>query len=1339
MTQPNGSDAFTQRDHPHVLGSGESVFRWTAVARDMFRAIEGARGTERPYQTQWTVALDRHVNLARLTDSWRRLWYRHADLLLQRPPGAPQANADTDHAPAPNIEFVESEDVAAALDRAWLAGSGYEYDRAPIELLVIRGKTSDTVAFTKHHAYADGGGTTLLLREVLAPALQAEHAESVEERAFEGATDRAPSFRSYAQWLEAASSAVALQDFWKERLSGAEIGAGIEWLAGDAHATAGLIAVTTRRFIGASVTAALKSNLDTLRVRPSTATHLAAGLLLSSGAGAPSAVFGSVRAMRDIALPGVKAMLGNLIGVVGVRVDRDEDATIGALLQRMRRDDRAGREHAGIALNDLQRCARAHTGRPLEMLLVHNDATRIESAAADLGLDCVRDVFMRQEAATPLVLIVGFGRTIEVDVRFDPRRVSAHRAQAFADRFVALLHEFAADTQRPLRAIPMATAEETTEALRVGNGGAALGEGLRLDDLFRLSCERTPHAVAVSDLATRLTYSQVEQRARVLAHALLTRSSSRGDPIGICMGRDVALAACHIGCWYAGHFFVPLDPTLPAERLRTLVTQAGISIIIGRPQDCAAFAEMPLHQLDPAMTGEALSLADIPARDPTDLAYGFFTSGSSGAPKLALVRHEGVANYLLALQQSAALPSVVNTLALTPIGFDPSIIETHLALITGGTVGVANSGMHLDFAQIARMVEGNGVHYLTLVPAVLTRMIESVASWEATQFRSVVMIACGGETMPAGLPAAVAHAFGSCGIRLFNVYGPTECSIGVTGMELDASAVAPFPIGAALPGVRLRVVDSELRTLPLGAHGELIISGVQVGQGYRGDAATTAAKFIDANDGSGVSYRTGDRVSMNEVGIVSFHGRMDFQFKVRGVRVEAGEIEHLMCEVSGVESAIVWYHGDGIDRKVVGYFKVRAGELLHGNESEALKLVTRIRAHLSARLAAQVVPSTCIAVDEWPLSVNGKVDRRQLPAPTLAHFQAHGQAPTVAAAPTIAERNVRARVAELFAEILQVGSVESGSSFFELGGDSLSAVLLIDRLSAEFGVAPGIADLLADPTPVAIALQLCKGGAVARIEPVVAIGRSDAHDVLHCFPGIGGLSAFTYLPLAGELVRECRVLGYQLMGASDGERATLHLRGAAARLASRVEANSGGKPIHLVGFSFGGIMAFEVAAQLETRGIRVASVSVLDTAPLGKRERFNRVARTALRYMGLSNASKRLKKLNELANVRTVNGASLGEVEHRLRRVMDVSGLSLAFHRLGRVSCPLNIILSNGIDIDGESVSEARVVERWSKYAHGEVRITRTTSSHNGLVRKEGVPAVAGVLRRVLSTQSQLV
>jgi amino acid adenylation domain-containing protein len=1321
---------------------------------EMFRTIAVRAEGTRPYQWQWAATVDRQLDLAALQSAWNLFWTRHhtnLSISFGDEVAVPQ-HVDAVAVPVAipvaipmamdvAMDVREGVPIESTLDEAWNRGAGFEYGRLPIELMVLRAPEGDTVSFTAHHAYADGGGTSVLLAEVIAPALGLRSVEEI-------AATQAPDFREFVQWFARESASSSVCDYWERRFAGADVGVGLDWLRREGgflqQNSVGSRRATRR--LAPEISAQLKSALVAAGVRPSSASHLAVGLLMASAAGSQSANFGTIRALRDIELPGVRAMLGNLVNLVGVRVDVDGTATVREMLQRVRAHDRDARANSAIALHDLQRIARQSTGRPIELIVVHSDSTRVEEACQTLGTKCVHSVRVRQESTNPIAVIIGFGESVEIEVLWDPSQIYAQRAERFADRLAHMLTQFSNGLDRPIGELEVTTPAERAESIRCGDGGAALVTIERLDDAISAVARRTPAAIAVDDTTRAITYAELEQSARILAGVIGNTGTSRDAPIGICMGRDLELPACHLACWFAGRFFIPLDPELPAERLRMLAEEAGITLVIGRSVDCTAFDGLSVRVIDPtdvARSQQHAVCADDGAlpRSPDDLAYAFFTSGSTGKPKVTLVAHRGVAHFLAGVRHAYGLPDRVSVVNLTPVGFDPSIIELHLPLTTGGTVGVVPPGLHVDFGRVAQTAAAIHADHLTLVPAVLARMAETAGAWDVGGFRSVSVITSGGDAMPTALSAAFHANFGQLGIRLFNAYGPTETSIAVTVMELRRDFVAPFPIGRAIPGVRLRVVDPTLRALPIGAHGELLISGTQVGGGYLADPTLTNAKFVRLSDEHGRSYRTGDRVAMDEDGVVWFHGRLDFQFKVRGMRVEAGEIEQVMCDVDGVESAVAWYVGDGADRRVVGYFKMLGGVAARVGQGvgAASDCVARLRAELKARLPSQVVPAALVQVSEWPLSASGKIDRRRLPIPESVLEV--GPVARIPPAATIAEQLLRVRVAEIFAQLLRAKDAQVDSSFFDLGGDSLGAVLLIDRLMREFGTAPSIADMLADPTPIAIARRLARGGAVTRIEPVVAILPSQAAEVLHCFPGIGGLAAFTYIPLAEALRDDFRCFGYQLPGAGDGEKLSYHLRDSARLLAQRVRERSGDRPAHLVGFSFGGILAVEVAAALEAQRVSVGSVTVLDASPIRNRDRLGRLGRTALRFAGLSKASKQLRKLDELAGIRTVNGANLGDVERRLRQVMDAAGISMVAHRMSRIRCGLEVVLSNGkhthVEADGAPPNgekpDGSIVTRWSRYTAGGVRLTRTDASHNGLVRREGVPRVAEAIRRALA------
>ncbi|RLS91569.1 MAG: alpha/beta fold hydrolase [Planctomycetota bacterium] len=1302
----------------------------TQMQSEMLRASVQRVGSARPYQLQTTVELRCRLDLFQLRSNWTRLWSDHR--VLRCPSHLAPHNA------LPEIEVVEGHGVKAAAANAWKQGAGCAYDNAPLQLLVVRGAQHDAVVITAHHAVLDGAGVWHLMRSLIAPACPREGFTHAPESSQSGAT--AGEFSDFVGWFENHSTQQENSAYWKQLLAGVDVGHGIEWLQRtELQPHSSPTTVSVKREMPQQIADALRAKAIEFGVRPSTLTHAAVGLLLASCAGAPSAVFGTVRSMRHAPIDGIHAMLGNLATPIAVRVDVDPTATVGAFLAQVRQHDREGAGHSAIGLLELQTAVRGAIARPLDVMVVHNDRRALDHARDALGSDLVETIMLRQEATHPLVIKVGFGAAVDIEIIATTHDVAALRAERFADRLVMLMQALVEDDSRLLGALPVATAEESHAALAAGDGGLALINASRLDDLFRVQSARDPSAISVTDLERSLTYAQLEQRARSIAYALTHDDADVTRPVGAFLGRDVDLPAIHLGCWFAGRHFVPLDPELPAQRLHMMVREAGIETIIGRG-DSAGFRDAcQVKFIDLASIAWSCALEEIVQRPARDLAYAFFTSGSSGAPKLTLVEHLGAANYLSSIHACYKLPARTHAIQMIPVGFDPSIIELHLPLITGGCIGVLKPGEHVDFARVAQVAEQVGASFMTCVPSVLESFLESAPDALLDQMRSLRCVAVGGEAMPIPLPAAFYQRFSQHGTHLYNAYGPTETSIGVTAMAVRADMTSAIPLGHALPGVRLSIRDEQARVLPFGAVGELVIAGVQVGRGYAGDAEQTLARFGTEELTGARWYRTGDRASIDETGLIEYHGRSDFQFKVRGVRVEAGEIESVMTKVMGVASAAVWYSGEGAERKVIGYYKEQVDA--PSNLEHALE------AHLRSVFPVQLVPAAFVKVEQWPVGASGKIDRKQLQAPAqlglrkadVAH-RAHFAQKT-----SISERMMSGRVAEIFASVLRVSEVGLDDSFLRLGGDSLGSVLLIDRINSAFNAKLAISTFIADPTPAGIARALHSGGATLHIEPVAVIAQSNATEFVHCFPGVGGLAAFTYLGLAHELKQDAQLIGYQLPGVADNDQPCRTINAMARLLARRVTEHANGAPIHLLGFSFGGLLAVEVARVLSDAGTPVSSVVLLDVLPPSTRDRLRmlwrelRVAWRRRRGRGKKAptyaAELGVQDFAEMTGLATIGarrpGLAAGELETRLRLLLRSTGLALMTHHMRPVLVPIELIVS--LRADGPNTAKIqRPHERWRALARGGLHVTSVDCKHVEIVRAPGIPTIAQVLRSAI-------
>ncbi|WKD32121.1 non-ribosomal peptide synthetase [Streptomyces xanthophaeus] len=573
-----------------------------------------------------------------------------------------------------------------------------------------------------------------------------------------------------------------------------------------------------------------------------------------------------------------------------------------------------------------------------------------------------------------------------------------------------------------------------------------------LPGLITGQAKRTPSETAVVAGSERLSYEQLERRANRLAHHLRGLGAGPGTPVGVCLERGPDLVVVLLGIWRSGAAYLPLDPQHPKERLRWIIEDTGVPLVLTEEgtehvvRDTAARSV----RVDKARAAAAglPATAPRPGPEPGDDAYVIYTSGSTGRPKGAVVSHAGIANRVLWTVRRHGIGPGDRVLQKTPAGFDAAGWEFFAPLVSGATVVLAPPGAERDPAALVLAVADSRATVLQGVPSVL-RLLADEPGW--ARCTSLRLVFSAGEPLYAEVAQRLLAPLAP-GAELWNTYGPTECAIDVTAHRFDrAQSTGPVPIGRPIDGMRTLVLDATGEPVPLGVPGELYAGGPGVARGYPGRPDLTAERFVPDPFGpaGGRLYRTGDRVRWRSDGVLEYLGRLDDQVKVRGVRIEPGEVESALAGHPEIRGAAVAAYDDAAGvRRLAAY--VVAGTGLPAAE---------LRGYLRARLPDYLVPSVFVDVPELPLTSSGKVDRAALPAPSAAAPAAEED--ELYAAPRTAEERTVARV---WSELLGVERIGLHDDFFQRGGYSLLLSKLSGLLRAATGRHIPLGELLATPT-----------------------------------------------------------------------------------------------------------------------------------------------------------------------------------------------------------------------------------------------------------------------------------
>ncbi|WP_413791435.1 amino acid adenylation domain-containing protein [Pseudomonas sp. N4] len=793
-------------------------------------------------------------------------------------------------------------------------------------------------------------------------------------------------------------------------------------------------------------------------ITPATLFHVAWAQVLARCTGRDDVVFGTVVAGRLQGSAGAERALGVFINTLPVRVALTAGANEQVLATHRDLVELLDHEQASLAL--AQRCSGVPSALPLFTTLLNYRHQRDDSQLQWPGM---RILDSAERTNYPLTLSVNdygdaLGLTVQSVQAVDPQRICALMQRALEQLAQALMY-----TPRiPLTQLDVLPAQERTLLLETFNQTEVdYPTGLCIQQLFEEQVRRTPNACASLDDRQSLSYAELNAQANGLAQQLIAAGVLPGDLVAICVERGVAMITGLLGILKAGGAYVPLDPTYPAERLAAIIEDARPRLLLADPVGRAAVGT--LHEGTRYLAIERALATSSNNRDPQPdslgltpehLAYVIYTSGSTGKPKGVMIEHRNLVSSTLARGTVYGPATGKRFLLLSSIAFDSSVAGVFGTLVSGGTLCIPDAETARDPDAIARLIGERAITSLLCVPSLGRLVLASLASGNGHGCLQEMIVA--GETCPAQLVQACTGL--EPAIALYNEYGPTEATVWTTVHRCTAEDVDTVPIGRGIPNSRLYVLDEQRQPVPLGVPGELYVGGAGVARGYLDRAALNAEHFLDDPFAPGDEprmYRTGDLVRLRADGVVEFLGRNDQQVKIRGFRIEPGEIEALMLTLPGVREAAVIAREDtpGATR-LVAYLSVEP-HLAGRNASSTL------RPYLTSQLPDYMVPAAFVVVERLPLSPNGKLDRRALPAPGNEDFaRRQYEAPN---------GETETLLAQIWSDLLGLERIGRHDDFFELGGHSLLAVQVTLRARETFGVEVPLRGLFEHPSLLALA------------------------------------------------------------------------------------------------------------------------------------------------------------------------------------------------------------------------------------------------------------------------------
>ena len=873
----------------------------------------------------------------------------------------------------------------------------------------------------------------------------------------------------------------------------------------------------------------------------------------------------------------------------GVRLDAAE--SLPALAQRLAGQLKKMRRHQRYDAEQIVRdSGRAAGAEPLfgpvlnvKIFDYHLNIPGVQAQTHTLATGPVNDL--------ELALFPDENGGLSIEILANKQRYDAETLAQHASRLIGLIEQFADNPSLCCGDAGMLLPTEHERLAKINDTTVEI-PFTTLSALVTQQADKTPDAPALADARYQFSYREMRQQVVALASLLRERGVRPSDSVAVALPRSVFLTLALHGIVEAGAAWLPLDTGYPDDRLRMMLEDAKPKLLIATEEQLARFSDIPgLESLCYDSPLPAEDAAPLALSQPNHTAYIIFTSGSTGRPKGVMVGQTAIVNRLLWMQNHYPLTADDVVAQKTPCSFDVSVWEFFWPFIAGAKLVMAEPEAHRDPPAMQQFFARYGVTTTHFVPSMLAAFVASLTpetAWESCA--SLKRVFCSGEALPADLCREweqLTHA------PLHNLYGPTEAAVDVSwypawGEDLAAVTGNSVPIGYPVWNTGLRILDAMMRPVPFGVAGDLYLTGIQLAQGYLGRPDLTASRFIaDPFNVGERMYRTGDVARWLENGAVEYLGRSDDQLKIRGQRIELGEIDRVMQQLPDVEHAVA--HAcvfnqaaatGGDARQLVGYLVSQSGLPLD---------TTVLRERLREKLPAHMVPTVLLQLAELPLSANGKLDRKALPMPQLTS-RVSGRAPRAGTETTIAQS---------FAALLDCEVNDVEADFFALGGHSLLAMKLAAQLSRIFErqVTPGQIMVASTVEQLSALLESNDDEQSQRLGFETLLPLRESHGpTLFCFHPASGF-AWQFSVLSRYLSPQWSIMGIQSPRPDGPMQTAENLDSVCEHHLATLLSQQPHGPYYLLGYSLGGTLAQGIAARLHARGETVAFLGLLDTWP----------------------------------------------------------------------------------------------------------------------------------------------
>ncbi|GAA2355137.1 non-ribosomal peptide synthetase DhbF [Saccharopolyspora halophila] len=1206
----------------------------------------------------------------------------------------------------PELAVLRTSDVDTAIDEA--AREGFDLaQEPPLRATLLTDGDRHVLMLLMHHVAGDEWSIRPLVRD-----LSTAYAARLGGRAPEW--EPLPvQYVDYALWQrdllgdETGGLAARQLDFWREALAG---------LPDQLELPTDFPRPAVASHRGGTVRFELDPELHR-RVRELAARHRAsafmvlqaglAALLTRLGAGNDVPIGAPVAGRGDDRLDD---LVGFFVNSLVLRTDTSGDPGFAELVDRVRQVDLAAFDNADLPFERLAEVlnpTRSLARHPLfQVMLAYWGAA--DSVRAELpGLDTTVDT--RSAGAAKFDLAVSLSERADGGadglVQYSSDLFTEATVTAIAERFVQLLSSAVDAPHTPIGRLDVLGERTRRRVLEWGDATGDVDASGTFPELLAARAEATPDKPALIFEDTELSYRELHRRVREQARSLVERGAGPGDIVGVLLPRSAELIIGLLAAMHAGAAYLALDPEYPPERLRHMVSDARPRLVLTDDLDAELPATLVHHAEKPQ--GEP----DLPRPALDDAAYVIHTSGSTGTPKGVIVPHRGIGKLLATQTERVGITPDSRVLQFASPSFDVAFWEICMGLLGGGTLVVVPSDRRVPGEPLAEYARRHRVTHLAIGPSMMGMFPPE------TELPEGATLLCGAEKVPSDLVLRWAR-----GRTMLNCYGPTEATVNTTLWDCDPDAVSSsVPIGVPDPGARVYVLDERLQPTPPGVVGELYVSGLGLAHGYLQRPGLTAERFVADPFGPAGSrmYRTGDLVRWRADGTLDFAGRADDQVKIRGFRIELGEVEAVLTEHPDVSqvAAVVREDSPG-EKRLVAYVV---------GESDAAAL----RRHVGESLPDYMVPAAVVFVDALPLMPNGKLDRNALPVPDLGQVVGN----------TMPRNPTEEILCGLFAEVLGLPRVGVDDGFFDLGGHSLLAAKLIGRIRDALGIKVNVGSLFAAPTVAGLAERIRTGGDRDALEILLPLRTEGSEPPLFCVHPAAGL-AWPFSGLLKHIDAERPIYGVQTRGLAEPAPVAASLAEMAAEYLEHIREIQPRGPYYFLGWSFGGVVAHEMATHLQAEGEEVRFLCMLDSYPKDVWDELptEHEALMALLYMAghdLSELGDEPLSRDGVLEILSAEGSALANLEeHSITAIID-----------NFANCA---VLENSADHDKfrgdvlfctatlNQAKESLTPEMWQPYVDGRVINHDIACEHKDMTQPEPLAEIAAIVDRALAEATVL-